>query len=171
MAARFHLAGYAIDFDDKSDVVAKRDGLVVRAECKRLTSEKQLEKRINDAVGQLVKANEEAVGIVYIDVSSIVLSGLRQMSNTGDDAEQEGKVAVRRFLIRKENLIETLNQKHIDVSYATCLIGTLSIWSCDFVLYTSASTEVHVAETLSDEKYGQLKKILAGFDQSFTKIF
>jgi hypothetical protein len=31
VAACFHLAGYAIDFDDADDVVARRDGLVARS--------------------------------------------------------------------------------------------------------------------------------------------
>jgi hypothetical protein len=175
VAARFHLAGYAIDFDDTSDVVAKRNGLIVRAECKRLVSEKQLEKRINYAAGQLAmtmtEADEEAVGIVYIDVSSCVLPDVRQVVKTADEAEQEVKTAMRRFLARNANLIEALSRKHIDVSYATCLIGTLPIWSRDVVLHTSASTEVRTAETLSDEKYKQLQKVMAGFEQTFTKLF
>ena len=175
VAARFHLAGYAIDFGDTSDVVAKRDGVVVRAECKRLVSERQLEKRINYAADQLAtalaKADEKAVGIVYIDVSNCVLPDLRQVVETGDDAEQEMKAAVRRFLVRNANRVETLNQKHIGVSYATCLVGTLPIWSRDFVLHTSASTEVRAAKNLSDEKYEQLQKVLAGFDKTFTKLF
>jgi hypothetical protein len=174
LAARFHLAGYAIDFDDTSDVVAKRDGLVVRAECKRLVSEKQLEKRINCAADQLKttmgKVGEEAVGIIYIDVSSCVLSDVRQVVMTRDEAEQEVKAAVRRFLARNANLIETLNRKHIDVSHATCLVGTLPIWSRDLVLHTSVSTEVRAAETLSEEKYEELQKVLAGFDETFTKL-
>ncbi|ROZ78775.1 hypothetical protein EEB15_03540 [Ramlibacter sp. WS9] len=175
VAARFHLAGYAIDFDDTSDVVAKRDGLVVRAECKRLASEKQLKKRINKAADQLAAAmtevKEEVVGIVCLDVSSCVLSGLSQVVETVDDADKEIRAALRRFLVRNANLIETLNRKHIDVSYATCLIGTLPIWSRDFVLHASASTEVRAAETLCDKKYERLKRVLAGFDETFTKVF
>ncbi|MGS0974833.1 hypothetical protein [Burkholderia glumae] len=175
VAARFHLAGYDINFDDTSDVVAKRDGLVVRAECKRLVSEKQLEKRINHAADQLAKAtvlaDEETVGIIYIDVSSCVVSGLRQVVETEDDADQEMKAAVHRFLVRNANLIETLNRKCIDVSYATCLVGTLPIWSRDFVMYTSSSTEVRAAEILSDKKFEQLQKVLSGFEETFTKLF
>jgi hypothetical protein len=175
VAARFHLAGFTIDFDDTSDVVAKRDGQVVRAECKRLVSEKQLEKRINRAADQLgtamVKGGEDVVGIVFIDVSSCVLPDIRQVVETADEAEQEMKVAVHRFLVRNANLVETLNRKYIDVSWATCLVGTLPIWSRDLVLHTSASTEVRAAETLSDEKYGQLQKVLAAFDETFTKLF
>ncbi|MFC0252689.1 hypothetical protein [Massilia consociata] len=175
VAARFHLAGYAIDFDETSDVVAKRDGLVVRAECKRLVSEKQLEKRVNYAANQLAlaaeTADEEAIGIVYIDVSSCILSDVRQVVGTRDEAEQEINTGMRRFVIRNANLLETLNRKHIDVSYATCLVGTLPIWSRDFVLHTSASTAVRAAETLNDEKYGQLKQVLTGFDETFTRLF
>jgi hypothetical protein len=175
VAARFHLAGYMIDFDETSDVVAKRDGLIVRAECKRLASEKQLEKRINAAADQLTTAiaatNEETIGVIYIDVSSCVVSDVRQLVESADKAEKEMAVAIHRFLVRNANLIETLNRKHIDVSYATCMIGTLPIWSRDFVLHTSAATDVRAAETLSDKKFEQLKKVLAGFDETLTKLF
>lgn len=174
VAARFQMAGYTVDFDDTTDVVARRDGLVVRTECKRLVSEKQLEKRINCAADQLTTAiaesDEETVGLIYIDVSSCVLSDVRQEVNTAAEAEQEMKAAVRRFLVRNANLIEAMNQKHLDVSYATCLIGTLPIWSSDFVMHSSASTEVRAAEILSDEKFERLRKVLAGFDETFTKL-
>ncbi len=92
VAARFHLADDTIDFDDTSDVVAKRDGLVVRAECKRLVSGKQLEKRINYATDQLAKAmaktDEEALGIVFIDVSSCMTS-VRLVVMNGDSSTVE----------------------------------------------------------------------------------
>ncbi|WP_295751537.1 hypothetical protein [Undibacterium sp.] len=146
MTARFHSPGYTLDLDDTSDVVARRDGLVVCVECKRLASEKQLEKRINGAADQLKlameKSGEEAVGIIYIDVSSCVLSDVLQQVETADEAGQEMTPAVRQFLARNENLVETLNRKDINVSYTTCL-GTLTIRSRrDFVLHTSASTAV-----------------------------
>ena len=175
VAARFRSAGYAIDFDDTSDVVAKRDGVIVRAECKRLVSEAQLEKRINFAADQLEKAmtraDEKAVGIVYSDVSSCVLPGVLQVVETADAADHEIRAALRRFLLRNGNLVESLNQKHIDVLYATCLVGTLPIWSRDFVLHTSSATEVRAAIDLSDEKYEQLEKVLAGFDETFVRHF
>lgn len=174
VAARFHLAGYVIDFDDTSDVVAKRDGVVVRAECKRVASEKQLEKRVNCAAGQLATAmaaaGGEAVGIVYIDVSSCIVSDVHEVVETADKAGFEVASAVRQFLIRNASLIDMLNQKHLDISYATCLIGTLPVWSRDYVLHTTSTTEVRVADSLRDEKYEQLKKVLTGFDETFTKL-
>ena len=175
VAARFKMAGYDIDFDDTSDVVAKRGGLVVRVECKRIVSEKQLYRRVNHAAKQLTtamtKANAKVVGIVYIDISSCVLPGVRQIVETDADAEHEVKAAVHSFLARNANVIEALNRKHIDVSYATCLIGTLPIWSHDFVLHTSTATEVRAAETLSDEKYELLQNVLIGFDETLTRLF
>ena len=175
VTARFYLAGYAIDFDDTSDVVDKRDGLIVRAECKRLASEKQLEKRISYAAEQLAtsmkNANDEAIGLIFIDVSSCVSSGLGQILNMAEDAEKEMNTALRSFLVSNAQMIDILNRKHIDVSYATCLIGTLPFWTSDFVMHSCAATAVRSAETLSDEKYEQLENVLAGFDETFIKIF
>lgn len=175
VAARFHLAGYTIDFDDTSDVVAKRDGLVVRTECKRLVSEKQLEKRIKHAADQLATAmalaKEKAVGIIYIDISNCVLSDSELVAETVDAAEQKMIAAVSGFVQRNADLVEKLNQKYVDVSYATCLIGTLPFWSRDFVMNTCSATSVRAAETLSDKKYDELQRVLAGFDETFTKLF
>ena len=175
VAARFHLAGYEIDFDESSDVVALRDGLVVRAECKRLASEKQLEKRVYSAADQLAKAiaanSGEVIGIVYIDVSSCLVADVKQQVDTADDAEREMAVAMQNFLIRNANKIEELNRKHINISYATCLIGTLPIWSKDLVLHSSSITAVRAAETLSDMRFEQLQKVLAYFDETLIKLF
>jgi hypothetical protein len=38
-------------------------------------------------------------------------------------------------------------------------------------MHTSATTEVRAAEILSDEKYKQLQKVLAGFEKTFTRLF
>lgn len=175
VAARFQLAGYDIDFDEKTDVVARRDGITVRVECKRIASEKKLSTRIDEAADQLSKAStkvdEKVVGLIYVDVSSCIVESVQREVDTHDDALREVKRELRRFLVRNSVAVEAANQKHLGVSYATCLIATLPIWTHDFVMQTVSCTDVRAATDLSDEKFEELEKVLYGFDQSFTKLF
>lgn len=175
VAARFQLAGYDIDFDEKTDVVARRDGVTVRVECKRLASEKKFSTRIDEAADQLSKAStkvdEKVVGLIYVDVSSCIVESVQQEVGTHDDAAREVKRELMRFLVRNAAAVEAANQKHLDVSYATCLIATLPIWTHDFVMQTVSCTDVRAATDLSDERFEELEKVLYGFDQSFTKLF
>jgi hypothetical protein len=175
VASRFQLAGYDIDFDEKTDVVARRDGITVRVECKRLASEKKLRTRIDEAADQLSKAStkvhEKVVGLIYVDVSSCIVESVQREVDTHDDAVREIERELRRFLVRNAASVEAVNQKHLDVSCATCLIATLPIWTHDFVMQTVSCTEVRAATDLSDERFEELKKILYGFDQSFMTLF
>lgn len=175
VAARFQLAGYTIDFDETTDVVAIRGVLVVRVECKRIGSEARLGERIAEAANQLtkpmVKARLNVINIIYVDISSCVLADVSQLVETAKDAKCEMQAVTVRFLQRNARLVETLNEKYIDISHGTCLIATLPIWSRDFVMHTTAATQVRAAEKLSDEKYGMLQNALADFDDTFTKLF
>ncbi|WP_341644630.1 hypothetical protein [Thauera sp. SDU_THAU2] len=176
VAARFQHAGYTIDFDEKTDVVARRDGIKVHIECKRLTSEKQLNKRIGEAADQLSKAptkvGEKVAGLIFLDVSSCIIESVPRDVDTANDAEREVKRELQRFLSRNAAKTETANQKYLDVSYATCFSTALPIWTrCDFVMQTVSPMDVRAAESLSDERFEKLKQVLSGVDQSFTEIF
>lgn len=175
VAARFISAGYDVDFEQTNDVVAKREGLVVRVECKRLGSENQLEKRVSEAGSQLRKslkaATDSEFGIIYVDVSSCISSDISQVVETAEDAKNEINKSVNGFLTRNARLIEDLNQKYIDISNGICLVGTLPIWSSDFVLHASACTQVRTAGVLSDDRYYQFQQALNQFDDTFQRLF
>lgn len=175
VAARFSLAGYRIDFDDTSDVVAKRDDLVIRAECKRIVSEKQLRKRIKEAAEQLARKMatdiEPTIGVIFIDVSGCVISDINPVVNTRLDARSDMNAAVGRFVHRNAKLIEQLNHRYLRVSHGVCLSGTASIWTRDLVLHTCVSSGVRAAAALSDAKYHQLQRSLGNFDTTFEKLF
>lgn len=175
VAARFQLAGYAIDFDEKTDVVARRDGITVRLECKRLASENKLITRIGEAADQLLKApskfGEKVVGLIFVDISSCIIESVSWEVETADDALREVNLELQRFLSRNAAKIETANQKYLDVSYGTCLSATLPIWTrSDFVMQTVSHINVRLAEKLSDERLTELDNVLSRIDHSFTKL-
>jgi hypothetical protein len=77
VAAYFTRGGYEVDVSQRTDVIARRRCLTYFVECKRVASEKQLERRIKDAKGQLREAMPPDAllhrnhGVVALDVTSI----------------------------------------------------------------------------------------------------
>lgn len=175
VAARFQLAGYTIDFDEKTDVVARRDGIAVRVECKRLTSENQLIKRIGEAADQLSKAptkfGEKEVGLIFVDVSSCIIERVAWEVDTPNDARREVNRELLSFLSRNAAKIETANQRYLDVSYGTCFSATLPIWTrLNSVMQSASKIDVLAAENISEEEFDELHKVLSGIEHSFTRL-
>jgi len=175
VAARFHQAGYTIDFGQKTDVVAHRDGITVRVECKRITSEKKLQERVDKAASQLAEAKaidgEKVIGLIYVDVSGCIVEEVRVEVVTRQQAADELNKALRTFLKKNMMELEALNTKHLDLSHGTCLTATLPIWTHDFTMHAVSATEVRAAEALSDEKFDELRRALEGFDRNLKGIF
>lgn len=175
VAARFHQAGYTIDFGQKTDVVARRDGITVRVECKRITSEKKLRERVNKAASQLAEApaikGEKVIGLIYVDVSGCIVEKVKVEVATRQQAADELNKALRAFLIENMMEVEALNTKHLDLSHGTCLTATLPIWTHDFTMHAVSGTEVRAAEVLSEERFDELRRALEGFDQNFRGVF
>lgn len=166
VAARFHKAGYSIDFGQKTDVVARRHGITVRVECKRITSEKKLRERVNKAASQLAEAaaidGEKVIGLIYVDVSGCIVEKVKFDVSTRQHAADELNSALRAFLMENHMEIEALNTKHLDLSHGTCWIATLPIWTHDFTMYTVSQTEVLAAKALSDERFDELERAVKG---------
>lgn len=145
-------------------------------ECKRLSSEKQLKKRIDEAAEQLSKApkniGEKVIGLIFVDVSSCIAVSVQSDVNTADDAKREVNRELKFFLSRNADKVEAANRKYVDVSHATCFSATLPIWTrCDYVMQTVSQIDVRAAATLSDERFNELEKVLSGVEQSLTEIF
>lgn len=174
VAARFQQVGYTIDFDEKTDVVARRDGITVCVECKRLTSEKQLIKRMGEAADQLSKApakfGENVVGLIFVDISSCIIESVRWEVNTAHDAVFEMRREMQLFIFRNATKLETANKKYLKASHATCLSATLPIWArSELVMQIVSHIEVTAAETLSSQRFEELERILYGVAENFTK--
>ncbi|AVJ27351.1 hypothetical protein [Achromobacter spanius] len=176
IAARFQLAGYDIDFEEKTDVVARRNGHTVRIECKRLSSENKLNARINEAANQLSQAvkkvDERVVGLIYIDVSSFIVEKVKWEVNTRDEALHEVKRALKLFLGDYGRTVEAANKKHLGVSFATCFTAVVPIWTrSDLTMQTVLHTDVLAASDLPDEKFQLLNEVVFGTDHGFKHLF
>ncbi|WP_460735282.1 hypothetical protein [Lysobacter tyrosinilyticus] len=175
IAARFHLSSYAIRFDETSDVVAEQAGIRIRAECKRIASEKKLESRIKAAGGQLARMtvveDDATLGLMFIDVSSCVASEVAQLVETRADAQNALNSAIGNFLQRNEVAIERLNDRFSEASYATCITATAPIWSRDLVLHATTGTAVSASRAMSDRKFERLRHALRSFNKGVATLF
>lgn len=172
VAARFTRAGYAVDFDHLTDIVACKEELIVYFECKRISSEKRFEENFNTAGKQLEremkKTPDSKHGLIFIDVSSILSEGIPKIEiNDELVAKQFLDVAMNQFVARQAHYIESINSKHIDHSLGVCLFGSVSMWTKDFVLYSVTNMDVRASEQLCDSKFSNLEKVLHKFESAF----
>lgn len=77
IAGRFLKAGLEVDFSQVADVVVKTNSYTIYVECKRITSEKQVEKRIAGAYQQAYRRiassnSSKAKGFCAFEVSEII---------------------------------------------------------------------------------------------------
>jgi len=77
VASRFIFAGFEVDLSGAADLRVLINGKYLYVECKRVTSEKQLEKRVKDANQQLLRRlkrdhSKQSRGLVAVEVSHLV---------------------------------------------------------------------------------------------------
>lgn len=88
IAGRFIKAGLEVDLSQVADVVVRCDRYTIYVECKRITSEKQVEKRISEAYQQASRriassASSQAKGLCAFEVSEIINPQLEMYTVTG----------------------------------------------------------------------------------------
>ncbi|HIF9430512.1 hypothetical protein ACPV3S_13320 [Photobacterium damselae] len=172
VAAKFSKAGYSIDWEGLTDVVASKSGVKVFIECKRITSEKRFEENFNKAGKQLKRemAKEKGTksGLVFIDVSNCIVKAVPN-HEVSDPVIAKLIIdnAVNGFVKRNSYHIESLNQKYSRYSLGVCLTGQASIWTEDLTHYLVSKTDVRAYSKQSDIKFQKLNSILNGIENSF----
>ncbi|WP_153018993.1 hypothetical protein [Lysobacter capsici] len=174
IAARMSLSGYKIDFNKVTDVVAENDDFLVFGECKRLSSEKKFEENFKKA-GKQISAraagmSQRVYGLVFLDVSSC-LDGIPKMELRNAEAAQRAMhESLEAFVARNASRIEQLTERFSESSLGVCLIGQAPIWTRDGTLYMAARTRVVAPQSLSDEDFNSLNKILSEFSSSMLSL-
>ena len=174
IAARMSLSGYKIDFNKITDVVAENNEFLVFGECKRLSSEKKFEENFKKA-GKQITAQAKIIpqrvyGLVFLDVSSC-LDGISKMELPNIEAAQRAIYeSLEAFVARNASKIEQLAERFSESSLGVCIIGQAPIWTRDGTLYMAGRTRVVAPESLSDEDFNSLNKILAGFSSSMLSL-
>lgn len=174
IAARLSLSGYEIDFDQITDVVAERDGLLVFGECKRLSSEKKFEENFKKA-GKQIEIQTKALvrkidGLVFLDVSSCLENLPKTELPNAEAAHKALKRSMNDFIKQNSSKIEQLNQRFSGVSLGACIIGQTPIWTEDATLHTVNNTSVIALENLSDDDFERLNKIVSGFSSAILGV-
>ena len=105
IAARMSMAGYKIDFNKFTDVIAENDEFLIFGECKRLSSEKKFEENFKTA-GKQIAAQAEGVpqrvyGLVFLDVSSCLDGIPKTELPCVEVAQQAIHESVEAFVARK----------------------------------------------------------------------
>ncbi|MGL5099254.1 MAG: hypothetical protein ACRC6B_04340 [Fusobacteriaceae bacterium] len=172
VAAKFSKAGYSIDWDGLTDVVASKAGAKVFIECKRITSEKRFEENFNKAGKQLKRemAKEKGAksGLVFIDVSNCIDKAVPN-HEVSDPVIAKLIIdnAVSGFIKRNSYHIECLNKKYSRYSLGVCLTGQASIWTEDLTHYLVSKTDVRAYSKQSDVEFQKLNSVLNGIENSF----
>lgn len=176
VAAKFSKAGYSIDWNGLTDVVASKSDVKVFIECKRITSEKRFEENFNKAGKQLKremgKEKSAKSGLIFIDVSNCIAKDTpnHEVSNPQVAKWVVGD-AISQFINRNSYHIESLNKKYARQSLGVCLTGQAGIWTEDLTHYLVSKTDVRTHSQRSDVKFQKLSSILIGIEDSFIGLF
>lgn len=172
VAAKFSRAGYLIDWNGLTDVVACKDNTKLFIECKRITSERRFEENFNKAGKQLqremAKEKSNKSGLVFIDISNCIAKDIP--NHEVSSPQVAGLIldkSINQFISRNSYHIERLNEKYARQSLAVCLIGKASIWTEDLTQYLVSKTDVRACSNQSDMKFKKLNSILKGIEESF----
>ena len=170
----FYNLNYKIDFETLTDVVVEKNNIKVFGECKRLSSEKNLQKQLSKAKKQLSRINfkEEEYGLIFVDISNCIFKDIikKELPNA-QIAKELLEFSVNNFIKRNEKLIEEYNNKCINFSLAICFVANIPTWVQDGTLYRNVKIQVIAPEKLSDKKFQRLNEILNGFDLALEKLF
>jgi len=170
IAARMTLSGYKVDFNKITDVVAENNEFLIHAECKRLSSGKKFEKNFKKAGEQIatqVKAtNKNTYGLIFLDISSCLDSLPKREVSNDEEARRTIHKNIERFVEINSSKINHLTERFSGVSLGVCLIGQAPIWIRNHTLYMVTDTQVIAPQSLNDEDFGNLKKILDSFHNS-----
>jgi len=170
----FYNLNYTVDFQKLTDVVVEKNNIKVFAECKRLSSEKNLQKQLSKAKKQLTKIEfkENEYGLIFIDVSNCIYKDfVKKEVLNAQIAKSLLEIAVKNFIQRNNKIIEDYNNKCINFSLGICFMANIPTWVQDGTLYRNVKIEVIAPEKLDDKRFKMLNLILNNFDNALEKLF
>lgn len=167
VAKMFYAAGYKIDFEATTDVVAKNSKYTVHAECKRISSEKKFEENCKTAEKQLKremgKAGTPFHGIIFVDITNCIAGIPAREFRNSADASFFIDDKFKNFEIQNSRLINRINDRFIDSSLGVYLISRIPAWIEDLSLLLFRKSSVIAPKHLPDDRFNKLEDILRDF--------
>ncbi len=165
---------YKVNFNVMTDVVVENSELKVFGECKRLSSEKNLQKQLSKAKKQLQKIDfkNNEYGLIFIDISNCIYENfINTELQNAENARNLLDYFVNNFITRNEKVINEYNDKCINFSLGICIFVNMPTWTQDGTLYRNIKIQVVAPEKLSTYKFQKLNNIFNGFDSTLEKLF
>ncbi len=170
----FYNLEYKINFETLTDVVVEKNSIKVFGECKRLSSEKNLQKQLSKVKKQLEKISfkENEHGLIFVDISNCIYIDMikKELPNVAI-AKYLLELSVHNFIKRNQKTIDEYNNKCIDFSLAICFMANIPTWVQDGAFYRNMKIQVIAPEELSDERFEILGEVFNGFDSALEKLF
>lgn len=164
VASSFKKWVYDIDFEQITDVVAKKDGITVYVECKRIKSINGLEENMRKACKQLSKINDptEHYGLVFIDIYNCVADHIRDYKYSNIFAMQKELNDVLENNFRKQNgdLIERILTKNLDYTLGVAFTTVRCLWLENISPQFYKDYKVITASGITNVNFENLKKLL-----------
>lgn len=166
IAADFARKKYSINFDNLTDVVATNGQYCVNAECKRVSSKKQLIKRLKKGCEQIKNRyiSSEVHNLVFLDISTCLFEDIEKREfKSIEEACSSRNETMCNFLNKNGNSMLTVIDNYSDYISAFCAIHKSLVWidNINISVFYNCQNEVKAPTNLSDDKFEQLNKIMA----------
>jgi hypothetical protein len=119
IAGRFLKAGLEVDFSQIADVVVRSDPYTIYVECKRITSEKQVEKRIAEAYQQASRRiassnSSRAKGFCAFEVSEVINPQLEMYAVGGPRSFQyQTSRQLANYVLSKKSIVQRRSKRGV----------------------------------------------------------
>lgn len=164
VASWFKRWGYAIDFEQITDVVARKNGKTVYVECKRIKSVKALEENFKKACKQLerVEDDTEHYGLVFIDVYNCLADKLKdyEYPNISAIKYEVETVLANNFGKPNNKLIQNVLTRYLDTTIGVAFTTVRCLWLSDVTPQFWEGKKVITSAKISDKNFEILNELL-----------
>lgn len=169
VAARFKQAGYTIDFDSNTDIIARKNEQTFYIECKRIVSERGYEANLKKAYEQLQKRmppkkSDSTLGLIFVDILPFVSKHIPKFEV---ECLQVAGMLTNNIMNDYKKKISRHTGKRLEKErkycQAVCLTASFPVWLGDGTLYRydqlSATLPEKLTNKVSDNVVNVLKNI------------
>ncbi|SFM32542.1 PDDEXK family nuclease [Pelosinus propionicus] len=165
VAAMFKKNGYEIDFEQLTDVVAKKNNKTIYIECKRIKSDSKLEQNFSKACKQLnqIDKTENTYRLVFIDVYNCFADKLKdyEYNDVFEITKEVKRVMAEHFGKPNNRLINRILDENIDNILGVVFTCTRCLWLSKVSPQFYIEKKVITPSKISDENFQALNKILS----------
>lgn len=165
VATWFKESGYEIDFDQLTDVVAIKDNKTVYIECKRIKSNRGLEKNFRKACKQLkrIDKTENTYGLVFIDVYNCVADKLKdyEYNDILEINKEVKRVMAEHFGKPNYDLINRVLDEYVDNIMGVVITCSRCLWLSNVTPQFYTEKKAITPSEISDKDFQVFEKILS----------